>query len=245
MDAAKAVGGDGAIAPEPLLQPLGFDALEPFVVYDVTVGSRAYGLDREASDTDVRGVFLPSAELHWSLAGVPEQIEHPVLDCVYWEFGKFIRLALQSNPNILETLWTPLVNRTEPFGERLRAERDAFLSQQAFKTYGLYAESQFRKMERDLRTHGQVRFKHAMHCIRLLMAGVHVLAEGEVRVDFSEHREALLGVRDGLMAWDDILEWRGELERALATAYARTTLPKTPNYTRVNQLLIEARRSRT
>ena len=221
-----------------------FAALEPYVVYDATVGSRAYGLDRDGSDVDVRGVYLPPADLHWSLDGVPEQIEDPVADRVYWEYEKFVRLALKSNPNILEVLWTPIVNAVTAEGERLRDERRIFVSKQAYQTYGAYASSQFAKMERDLRTHGSVRFKHAMHCIRLLMAGVRLLEDGEVMVDCSAHRDELLAVRDGRMTWDEILAWRHELERAMAAAYARTTLPEHPDYQRANRLLLAARRSR-
>ena len=51
------------------------DELRPFVIYRCIVGSRAYGLDDEGSDTDRRGVYLPPADLHWSLFGAPEQLE--------------------------------------------------------------------------------------------------------------------------------------------------------------------------
>ncbi len=221
----------------------GFDELERFVVYEVTVGSRAYGLSREGSDEDLRGVYLPTADLHWSLAGVPEQIEDPAADRVYWELEKYLRLALQSNPNILETLWSPIVNRSTPLGERLREERGIFLSKHAYATYGAYALSQFKKLERDLRTHGAPRLKHAMHCIRLLIAGVRLLDRGEVMVDCSEYRERLLAVRDGRLSWDEIAEWRRELEAEMAAAYARTHLPERPDYARADRLLVDARRS--
>jgi hypothetical protein len=46
------------------------------VIYRCIVGSRAYGLDDEGSDTDRRGIYLPPADLHWSLFGVPEQLEN-------------------------------------------------------------------------------------------------------------------------------------------------------------------------
>ena len=221
----------------------GFADLEPFVVYETLVGSRAYGLDREGSDEDVRGVFLPTAGLHWSLAGVPEQIEDPAADRVYWELEKYLRLALQANPNVLETHWTPVVLRATEVGERLRAERQIFLSRHAYATYGSYALGQFKKMERDLRTHGAVRFKHAMHCIRLLIAGVRLLETGEVMVDCSEHRDRLLEVRDGRLSWDDVVAWRRELEGEMAAAYARTNLPERPDYARADRLLVDARRS--
>lgn len=45
------------------------------VVYSAVVGSRAFGLANEKSDTDVRGVYLPPARLHWSLTKPPEQVE--------------------------------------------------------------------------------------------------------------------------------------------------------------------------
>src|SRR5262245_45965560 len=46
-----------------------------YVIYRCVVGSRAYGLDEDGSDTDRRGIYLPPADLHWSLGGVPEQLE--------------------------------------------------------------------------------------------------------------------------------------------------------------------------
>lgn len=49
--------------------------LESLVIYRCIVGSRAYGLDHDDSDTDRRGVYLAPADLHWSLFGAPEQFE--------------------------------------------------------------------------------------------------------------------------------------------------------------------------
>jgi len=58
------------------------------VIFRCVVGSRAYGLDGPGSDTDRRGIYLPPADLHWSLYGVPEQIEdHERQEC-YWELQK-------------------------------------------------------------------------------------------------------------------------------------------------------------
>ena len=56
--------------------------LDTFVVLRCVVGSRAYGLDGPDSDTDRRGIYLPPADLHWSLAGVPEQLEHEATACM-------------------------------------------------------------------------------------------------------------------------------------------------------------------
>jgi hypothetical protein len=46
------------------------------------------GLDDSASDTDRRGVYLPTANDHWSLYGVPEQLECEETQEAYWELQK-------------------------------------------------------------------------------------------------------------------------------------------------------------
>lgn len=46
------------------------------VIYRCIVGSRAYELDNAESDVDRRGIYLPAADQHWSLYGVPEQLEN-------------------------------------------------------------------------------------------------------------------------------------------------------------------------
>src|SRR5690606_10297337 len=81
------------------------------VIYRCVIGSRAYGLDDEQSDIDYRGMFLPRAEQHWSLYGVPEQLECHETQEHYWELQRFLVLALQANPNVLECLYTPLVEK--------------------------------------------------------------------------------------------------------------------------------------
>src|SRR5262249_11190098 len=121
------------------------------VIYRVVVGSRAFGLDQEDSDWDRRGIYLPPAERHWSLAGVPEQLENEATQEVYWELQKFLTLALKANPNVLECLYSPLVETATPLAEELLAMREIFLSRLLYQTYNNYAESQFRKLEQDLR----------------------------------------------------------------------------------------------
>ena len=95
----------------------GFD-LEPHVIYRCIVGSRAYGLETDASDTDLRGIYLAPAEMQWSLFGAPEQFEDNVTQSCYWEIQKFIVMALRANPNILECLYSPLVEKTTPIADR-------------------------------------------------------------------------------------------------------------------------------
>ena len=104
--------------------PLAIDAesLLPYVQYRCVVGSTAYGLATESSDVDRRGFYLPPAELHWSLVGVPEQLASAHEEA-YWEIEKFLRLAPKANPNVLECLYTPLVEHATPLAHELLAMR--------------------------------------------------------------------------------------------------------------------------
>jgi hypothetical protein len=111
--------------------------LRPWIVYRCQVGSRAFGLAGDDSDDDLRGIYLPPARLHWSLFKLPEQLEFNDADKdeVYWELEKFLKLALKANPNVLETLWTPLVLHADEVARRLRDMRDVFLTRYLYQTY--------------------------------------------------------------------------------------------------------------
>lgn len=230
--------GSGA----PLAAQLGGAFLFERVILRVVVGSRAYGLEHAGSDTDRRGVFLPPAELHWSLFGVPEQIDDEPAQETYWELQKFVVMALKANPNVLECLWSPQVEHCTALGRELLAMRACFLSQLVFQTYSGYVASQFRKIEADVRQHGAPKWKHVMHLLRLLAAGVHVLTTGEVPVAVGPLRERLLAVRDGALPWPEVEAWRQQLHQQFTAAAATTSLPVRPDYERADAFLRRARR---
>lgn len=57
-------------------------------------------------------------------------------------------MALRANPNILDCLYSSMVEKIMPLGEELLAIRAGFLSQMIFQTFNGYAMSQFKKMSR-------------------------------------------------------------------------------------------------
>jgi uncharacterized protein len=212
------------------------------VIYRCVIGSRAYGLDDDASDTDYRGIFLPPADLHWSLYGVPEQLECQETEEHYWELQRFLVLALKANPNVLECLYTPLIERQTPLAEELLTLRSIFLSRLVYQTYNGYVMSQFKKMQTDIRNQGEVKRKHVMHLIRLLISGIDVLQQGVVTVRVNEHREQLLAVKRGEVPWEETEKWRRALHQEFDAALSATKLPERPDYERANEFLIRARR---
>jgi predicted nucleotidyltransferase len=223
-----------------MLAPAG---LEDRIMLRCVVGSRAYGLDREGSDTDRRGCYLAPAELQWSLAGAPEQlVDQTTQDC-YWELGKLIRLALKANPTVLECLSSPIVEHATQLGRELLAMRAAFWSRLATASFAGYADAQFAKLERARRRDGRIRWTHAMHLLRLLLEGTTLLRDGVLEPRVTGHRDRLLAVRDGEVAWDEVIAWRARLTRDLHDAAASSPLPELPDRARADAFLIRARRA--
>ena len=229
----------GSVARDPLSEYNLFN----FVIYRCVIGSRAYGLDEDASDTDRRGVYLPPADMHWSIYGVPEQLEDQTTQETYWEMQKFLVLALKANPNVLECLYTPIVEHATPLAREMLDMRDSFLSRMVYQTYNGYVMSQFKKLQADLRNKGHVKWKHVMHLIRLLLSGIGVLKERRVQVEVGEHRQELLAIKRGEMPWDEVEKWRLSLHKDFDAAATNTRLPDRPDYAKANALLLKARRS--
>jgi hypothetical protein len=121
-------------------------ALRPCTVLETVVGSTAWGLAHEGSDTDVRGVFaLP---LPWTLGlhAPPEDLVSADGSTSLWAYGKAVRQALRSDPNTLEMLFVPSARASDVLGEWLLAARDAFPSRALFGSFGRYALSQLDKL---------------------------------------------------------------------------------------------------
>ena len=160
----------------------------------------------------------------------------------YWEIEKFIRLGLKANPNILECMYSPLVETCTPLAQELIDMRGIFLSRHIHRTYNSYVLSQFKKLEQDLRNEHSLRWKHVMHLIRLLLSGVVVLRQGFVPLRVDEHRDRLLAIRRGEIPWGEVEAWRLQLNRDLDRALEATSLPEHPDYVRANNFLLRARR---
>jgi len=197
-----------------------------FVIFRCVIGSQAYGLSREVSDTDRRGIYLPPASLEWSLEGVPEQIENVETQECYWELKKFLLLALKANPNILECLYSPIIEHRTEIADSILTHRRIFLSKLVYQTYSGYAASQFRRIEQD---------------IRVLLQGISILRNGEPAINVGSFREELLAIRDGLMPWAEITDWRQALAKDFDTSLEKSSLPDSPDYNAANRLLVDAR----
>lgn len=223
-------------------------AKQKIILLGVT-GSQAHGLAGPDSDIDMRGVFIYPTEAILGLSRFcgKDVSTSAVEDVVLYEVGKFINLALEANPSILELLFLPEYGCLTEEGKLLVVKREAFLSQRVRKTFGGYATAQYRRLvqrERD----GMVGFgpktskrreKHARHLVRLLLQGQQLLEKGTLTVKLTKAQRKIVRDAEKLSTPDLGELFADELERMDAI---KSPLPEEPDYEFINYLLLELRR---
>ncbi len=111
-------------------------------------GSHAYGMDKEGSDLDVRGIALNTKE-DILLGRDFEQVVNVDTDTTIYSFNKMIQLLTLNNPNTVEILGCKPEHylHVSDIGRELLENRKMFLSKICIHTFGGYASSQLRRME--------------------------------------------------------------------------------------------------
>lgn len=216
------------------------------------VGSHAYGLATADSDVDRMSVALaPSEEFlgfHPPTASSGTRVQHEPEDHVIHELGKYLTLALKSNPSILELLWLPQYELITPVGEDLVRMRDLFPSRELVKsTYLGYAFQQFTR----LKARGDGTFssdtrnrslKHARHLLRLVQQGLQLYKTGEITVRVHDP-EGLFDLAQKIVDNPDVGQlWMDTAKRLFEEA--TSVLPEEPAYTEVEDWLIKVRTRR-
>lgn len=133
-------------------------------------GSRAYGTNTEESDVDIKGVAIAPIDAYFGISNNFEQCDDgpkisaftkylsPQLAFIaaatkfegtIFELRKFISLAAENNPNILEVLFSEDENVLfeSDIGRELRKNRELFLCARAKYSFSGYAFSQLKRIK--------------------------------------------------------------------------------------------------
>jgi hypothetical protein len=116
------------------------------IVFDVIIGSQAYGTAIDGvSDIDKKGVYIQD---HIDILCFKYQEQLSVnKDEFYYEVRRFLELLQVANPTCLEMIFSEskLILKKEPVFDLIIANRDRFLTQKCYESFGKYAESQIKK----------------------------------------------------------------------------------------------------
>jgi predicted nucleotidyltransferase len=125
--------------------------IEDNTVLFVRHGSHAYGTNTPESDTDFKGIAIPTKPYFLGSTHRFEQAElkAPDPDCTIFDIRKFFDLAANCNPSIIEVLYVEPEDRlvVDPIGEIILQHRDEFLSKKVKHTFMGYAVSQLKRIK--------------------------------------------------------------------------------------------------
>jgi hypothetical protein len=240
------------------------------VMYETIMGSVAYGVSSDTSDLDVYGWAIPPREeifphLKGEILGFGRQArrfevyqEHHVhdrdalaghgrrYDLTIYGIVKFFALALENNPNIIDSLFTPTtcVLHSTRVGNLVRENRRMFLHRGAWPKFKGYAYSQLHKLSiKEARgKRAELVAKHGYdtkfgyHIVRLLGEVEQILLEGDI--DLQRNNEPLKAIRRGEWTEQRLRQWFADKESQLERIYAESTLPAVPDEDRIKELLL-------
>jgi predicted nucleotidyltransferase len=241
------------------------------VMYETIMGSVAYGVSGDSSDLDLYGFAIPPKEdlfphLRGAIAGFGtplsrfEQFEaHHVVDpqalggsgrshdLTIYSIVKFFQLAMENNPNIIDSLFTPAtcVVHTTAVGTLVRERRRLFLHKGCWPKFKGYAYAQLHKIatKRPLGKRAAVVEEHgydvkfAYHVVRLLGEVEMILVEEDL--DLQRDRERLKAIRRGEWSQERLRQWCAEKESQLERAWAESRLRAVPDEAALRRLLLD------
>lgn len=126
-----------------------FKKVQDNVLYLIRCGSRAYNCHTESSDDDYKGFFINTYDSYVGMLDKIEQFELKEPDTTLYEISKFFKLAIASNPNIIEVLFVDPSDQLyiSPLAEEIINNRNIFLSKKIFHSMSGYAYSQMARLE--------------------------------------------------------------------------------------------------
>ncbi len=211
-------------------------------------------------DRDLMGVCIPPEKYYLGL----KKFEHTesikgVWDVVIYEFRKYVGLLMNSNPNVVGSLWLEeedylLVTN---IGRRLIENRELFKHRgHAYNSFLGYAKSQFKKMkigvfngymgEKRKKIVEKYSFdiKNAAHMVRLLHMGIEYLTTGEMKVRRTWDRDMLIDIKTGKWTFDQVQDYAKSKFSDIDLAYKNSCLPTEMDIAAIESLVIDCLKSR-
>lgn len=157
------------LADKKLIHPPGW--LEDNVMYEVIMGSMAYGVSQDSSDMDIYGWCIPPKSKIFpqleglipgfdEIQGFDQFQQHHIkdidavggkgrdYDISIFNIVKYFKLLMDNNPNIIDSLFVPLdcILHSTEVGNLVRDSRRLFLHKGSFHKFLGYAHSMLHKI---------------------------------------------------------------------------------------------------
>lgn len=135
------------------------------ILFLIESGSRGWGWESEDSDYDIRGVFIQDyLKIDKEKKQIDLDIEKNDLDISLWDFKKFLRLMLKSNPTVWEWLSSDLVYKDHFIRKELKK-----IFENSFRSYSLkkhYLSMARQNFEKYVESNEKVNLKKYVYILR-------------------------------------------------------------------------------
>jgi len=221
-------------------------------------GSRTYGTATKDSDSDYMIVVIPPFD---RLVGLKQfdGLDFIVdgVDVVVYSIGKYFKLLLKNNPNVMETLWLSADDYCPVDTNRdfmiLQVKRAMFSSLKAYHTFSGYAYGQLKRMDPKTQDPSSRKLgakrkalieqfgydtKNAAHLIRLFRMGIEFVETGQLNVRRPDRAE-LLDIRNGKWTRDQVIRSGEELQLRMKAAKDDSPLKEQPDIEEIDAFLVK------
>ena len=160
------------------------------IVYLTVSGSHLYGYAHKDSDIDVRGCYIMPLDRIIGIGHTKYVIERnlklpgtPLIDVQVFDIKKEVELVIANNSGVYEHIFAPPF-KTTPEHSLLKSFATLALTTRIHAPFHGWAVSEFENHILDKYNYngacGDIRQKHILSVIRLLMAGSYVLETGKI-----------------------------------------------------------------
>ena len=243
----------------------------PFVedtIYEVVMGSMAYGVSDNNSDLDIYAVTVPTQTIVFPhLAGnihgfgTPpvkwegQQKHHMMMDGKEYDVNiysiiPYFELCRGNNPNMLDSLFVPdrCVLFANDVGVHMRQHRKLFLSKLIADKMRGYAFGELKKLEKvydkDSNPKRFASYEEFGYDVKSAYHVVRLMLEAEMALvegdlDLEYHREQLKAVRRGTYTLPELHTWFQAKDAELMSIKDRSKLPVRADPERLRILLLD------
>lgn len=210
-----------------------------------------HGID----DVDFMAVVIPPFA---DVVGL-NKFEHCLLkdgpiDCIVYEWSKYLSLLEKSNPNVVGTLWLDkkdvYCSSASPYRYLVLKNRSTFMTKALYPAFIGYAKGQMYKMTHythqgymgDKRKQIVAKYgydvKNAAHMIRLLRMGVEALETGTMKVLRPDAHE-IISIKKGEWTIEQVIREATLLFDRAEKAMVNSTLPDKPDRNKINNMVTD------
>ena len=215
----------------------------PVSILTVQTGSRAHGTESPTSDIDLRTVYVQPTRVIIGIGAEQPFQRLEGIDHSAWEVHKFLKMALDNNPTILEVMLSSAKQSCTPEGADLQQLFPQVLSRsRVFNSFrGLANDERKNLLNPD---NSELWAKAGAHYLRILFNAIELMQTGRftVRIVETEIGATVLRAKRKEMTRAEIIAIADVFEQKLVDTYSGSVVPEENNIEPINEYLSEVRR---